>query len=100
MVKPNPDVRPAVQNALDAFEDLQRRLMSLHAPDFAALDITMSQAKLLYVLMAAGELSMSETAQRLGISISSASGAVDHLVGLGLLRRAMTRSIVASFASP
>ena len=87
MVKPDPDVRPAVQKALDAFEDLQRRLMSLHAPDFAALDITMAQAKLLYVVTASRELTMSDIAQRLGVTVSTASGSVDHLVALGLLRR-------------
>ena len=46
----------------------------------------MAQAKLLYVLMAAGELSMSEIARRLGVTVSTASGAVDHLVGLGSSR--------------
>lgn len=61
--------------------------MSVHAPDFAALDLTMAQAKLLYVVSAAGELSMSEIAHRLGISISTASGAVDHLVTLAFLAR-------------
>jgi DNA-binding MarR family transcriptional regulator len=30
---------------------------------------------------------MSETAQRLGVTISTASGAVDHLVSVGLLSR-------------
>ncbi len=87
MVKPDPDVRPAVQDALDAFEELQQRLMSVHAPDFAALDITMAQAKLLYVVTASRELTMSDIAQRLGVTISTASGSVDHLVSLGLLRR-------------
>jgi DNA-binding MarR family transcriptional regulator len=61
--------------------------MSVHAPEFAALDLTMAQAKLLYVVSAAGELTMSDIAQRLGVTISTASGAVDHLVGLGLIGR-------------
>jgi DNA-binding MarR family transcriptional regulator len=87
MVKPDPGVRPAVQSALDAFDELQRRLMSVHAPDFAALDITMAQAKLLYVVTASRELTMSDIAQRLGVTVSTASGSVDHLVDLGLLRR-------------
>jgi DNA-binding MarR family transcriptional regulator len=89
MVVPNDtSLRPAVAAVLTAFDAFQQRIATLHVPEFTSLDITMSQAKLLYVLMAAGELSMSETAQRLGISISTASGAVDHLVGLGLLARA------------
>ena len=81
------DRRPAIERALETFEAFQQRLMSIHAPDFAALDVTMAQAKLLYVVAAAGELSMSEIAQRVGVTISTASGAVDHLVAAGLLAR-------------
>ncbi len=86
MPKPNQS-RPAVERTLEAFELFQQRLMSAHAPEFAALDITMAQAKLVYVVTAAGELSMSEIAQRLGVTSSTASGAVDHLVALGYLAR-------------
>lgn len=87
MDTPNNSPRQAVERTLDAFESFQQRLMSVHAPEFAALDLTMAQAKLLYVVSAAGELTMSEIAHRLGVMISTASGAVDHLVGLGLLSR-------------
>ncbi|HEY2916529.1 MAG TPA: MarR family transcriptional regulator [Candidatus Limnocylindrales bacterium] len=87
MTSPNNDARPAVARALEAFEDLQRRLMAVHAPAFTAIDLTMAQAKLLYVVAATGELSMSEIAQRLGVSLSTASGAVDHLVSTGFLSR-------------
>src|SRR5688572_12045161 len=79
--------RPMVARVMAAFEALQQRLMALHAVEFTNLEITMAQAKLLYVVTAAGELSMSETAQRLGITASTASGAVDRLVELGLLER-------------
>lgn len=87
MVKPDPSERPAVQAALDAFDELQQRLMSVHAPDFAALDITMAQAKLLYVVTASGGSTISDIAQRLGVTVSTASGSVDHLVDMGLLHR-------------
>lgn len=70
-----------------AFEDFEQRLMAVHAPEFAAVDLTMAQAKLLYVVTASGDLSMSEIAARLGVTISTASGAVDHLVSMGLLNR-------------
>jgi DNA-binding MarR family transcriptional regulator len=85
-LSPN-DRRPAIERALETFEAFQQRLMSIHAPDFAALDVTMAQAKLLYVVAAAGELSMSEIANRVGVSISTASAAVDRLVAGGLLTR-------------
>lgn len=87
MENPNQTPRPAIEQTLEAFVAFQQRLMSVHAPEFAALDLTMAQAKLLYVVTAAGELTMSEIAQRLGVTISTASGAVDHLVGLGLISR-------------
>ena len=61
--------------------------MAAHAPEFTAVDLTMAQAKLLYVVTATGDLSMSEIAGRLGVTSSTASGAVDHLVSLGLLNR-------------
>jgi DNA-binding MarR family transcriptional regulator len=88
MDQPNEDAqRPMVARVMAAFEALQQRLMTLHAVEFANLEITMAQAKLLYVVTAAGELSMSETAHGLGITVSTASGAVDRLVELGLLER-------------
>jgi DNA-binding MarR family transcriptional regulator len=82
-----PTDRPAVARALATFEVFQQRLMAAHAADFTTLDITMAQAKLLYVVSARGELSMSEIAKQLGVTASTASGAVDHLVGLGYLAR-------------
>ena len=79
--------RPALVRALAAMETFQQRLMALHSTEFATLDITMAQAKLLYVVATAGELSMSEIAARLGVTISTSSGAVERLVELGLLAR-------------
>jgi DNA-binding MarR family transcriptional regulator len=86
MAEPNQH-RPAVDRTLEAFEAFQQRMMNVHAPEFAALDITMAQAKLLYVITAGGPLTMSEISQRLGVTVSTASGAVDHLVAVGLLAR-------------
>jgi DNA-binding MarR family transcriptional regulator len=79
--------RPAVDRTIDAFEAFQLRMMAVHVQEFTTLELTMSQAKLLYVVMAAGELSLSEIAAQLRVTASTASGAVDHLVGLGLLSR-------------
>lgn len=79
--------RPAVDRTIAAFEAFQLRLMAVHVAEFTTLDLTMAQAKLLYVVMAAGELSLSEIASQLRVTASTASGAVDHLVGLGLISR-------------
>jgi DNA-binding MarR family transcriptional regulator len=79
--------RPSVTRAFDAFEGFQQRLMTVHAPEFAAMDLTMAQAKLLYVITAGGPLTMSEVAHRLHVTVSTASSAVDHLVAVRFLSR-------------
>ncbi len=87
MTGPNRAPRPVLERTLEAFEAFEQRIMAVHAPAFTSIDLTMAQAKLLYVVAAAGELSMSEIALRLGVTISTASGAVDHLVSIELLSR-------------
>ncbi|HYO41969.1 MAG TPA: MarR family transcriptional regulator [Candidatus Limnocylindrales bacterium] len=63
------------------------RLADNHAPEFLEIDITMPQAKLLYLIGAAGELHMSEIVARLGVSLSTVSGLVDRVVDHGLATR-------------
>jgi DNA-binding MarR family transcriptional regulator len=87
MARPKQKRRPALEATVEAFEAFQQQIMAVHAPEFTLVDLTMAQAKLLYVVTATGELTMSEIAQRLGVTISTASGAVDHLVSIGLLNR-------------
>ncbi len=69
------------------YERLMLRAASLHATEFVELDLTMSQAKALYVARVAGELRMSELATQLGVSVSTVSALVDRLVDQGLLSR-------------
>jgi DNA-binding MarR family transcriptional regulator len=76
-----------VDAVVEHYETLMQRLIADHATDFTEVGITMSQAKVLYVVMAAGQLRMSELAARLGIGSSSASGLADRLVELELLVR-------------
>src|SRR4051794_36560180 len=63
------------------------RLIASHAPEFAEVGVTMAQAKVLYLVVAAERLRMSDLAGRLGISLSSTTGLVERLVELGLLVR-------------
>ena len=67
---------------------MMQRLIGDHAPEFTEVGVTMAQAKVLYVVLAAGRLRMSELAGRLGIGPSSASEIVERLVELGYLDRA------------
>ena len=46
-----------------------QRLISDHAPEFTEVGVTMAQAKVLYVVLAAGHLRMSELASRLGVEV-------------------------------
>jgi DNA-binding MarR family transcriptional regulator len=64
-----------------------QRLSEGHAPEFLEIDITMPQAKLLYLLGAVGELHMSELVTHLGVSLSTISGLVDKVVDHGLAYR-------------
>ncbi len=63
------------------------RLAGTHAPEFLEIDITMPQAKLLYLIGASGELHMSVIVARLGVSLSTVSGLVDRVVDHGLATR-------------
>jgi DNA-binding MarR family transcriptional regulator len=69
------------------FDGLMHRLMATHAPELGLFELTMSQTKALYLVVAAGQLRMSELAGRIGVTSSTATGVVDGLVGHGLLVR-------------
>ena len=77
----------AIDAVVQRYDRMMHRLIQGHAGEFAEVEITMAQAKVLYVVLAAGGLHMSELAARLGIGSSSASEVADRLVELGLLRR-------------
>lgn len=79
--------RAAVDRVLDVFERFMHRLMATHAPELNAVEMTMSQTKCMYLLIASGRLRMSELAAKLGVTSSTATGAVDGLVALGLVER-------------
>ncbi len=63
------------------------RLADVHAPEFLEVQVTMPQAKLLYLLGASGDLHMSDLVARLGVSLSTISGLVDRVVDQGLAHR-------------
>lgn len=81
------DSAAALDRVIAVFDRMMHKLMADHAPEMTAIDLTMSQAKALYLVIASGELRMSDLAARLGITSSTATGLVDRLVELGLLVR-------------
>ena len=83
-----PSERAAVTEELIArYEALMHRMAGSHAPEFLEIAITMPQAKVLYLLGAAGDLHMSELVARLGVSLSTVSGLVERVVEAGLASR-------------
>ncbi len=77
----------ATHRILAAYELMMARLMTAHRPEFLEIGITMPQAKVLYILEAAGEVHMSGLVAMLGVSLSTVSGLVDRLVDQGLATR-------------
>jgi DNA-binding MarR family transcriptional regulator len=76
-----------VDQVIAGYEALMQRLAESHEPDFLEIDVTMPQAKLLYLLGASGDLHMSDIVARLGVSLSTVSGLVDRIVDHGLATR-------------
>ena len=76
-----------LERVVSIFDTLMHRLMATHAPELSAIEMTMSQTKAMYLVVASGPMRMSELAARVGVTNSTATGQVDRLVELGLLAR-------------
>ena len=78
---------PVEERVLDTYQSLIRFAAGAHTPGFLSVDLTMSQAKLLYVVALHPGIAMSALAAELGVGPSAVSGLVDRLVALGYLAR-------------
>jgi DNA-binding MarR family transcriptional regulator len=72
---------------MDAYERFHQRMVTLNMPDLVDMSLTLAQLKAIYVVAAAGPLSMGALSERLGLALSTTSGTVDRLVRRGLLER-------------
>lgn len=77
----------AVRAILDHFDSLMRHVAGWRAPDFLGVDVTMSQAKCLYLAAVHPGIGMSALAEHLHVGSSAVSGLVDRLVEHGYLDR-------------
>jgi len=64
-----------------------RHMAESHAPEFLGVDVTMSQAKALYLLSVRPGATMSSIASQLGVGPSAVSGLIDRLVAHGYVER-------------
>lgn len=85
MTDPRPE--EATEAILGSFASLMRHVSGWHAPDFLGLDVTMSQAKCLYLVSLHPGIGMSAMAEQLGVGPSAISGLADRLVEHGYLER-------------
>ena len=83
----DPAVCDQVDRVVASYDELMHHVASAHAPEFVGVGVTMSQAKVLYLVQAEPDVRMSDLAGRLGVSLPSISGVVDRLVDQGLLSR-------------
>ena len=82
-----PSRQPLEEEILELFHTLMRHVAESHAPEFLGVDITMSQAKALYLLSVRPVATMSSIAAELGVGASAVSGLVDRLVAQGHVER-------------
>ena len=78
---------PVEERILDRFQALLRHAADSHTPAFLDVDVTMPQAKVLYVVASRPNVPMSAIAAELGVGLPAVSGLVDRLVTLGYLER-------------
>jgi DNA-binding MarR family transcriptional regulator len=64
-----------------------RHVAGAHAPEFLGVDVTMPQAKLLYLVSLRPDQPMSALVPVLGVGLPAVSGLVDRLALLGYLER-------------
>jgi DNA-binding MarR family transcriptional regulator len=79
--------RSLEEEILELFHALMRDVAESHAPEFLGVDITMSQAKALYLLSVRPAATMSSIAAELGVGASAVSGLIDRLAAQGLVDR-------------
>lgn len=76
-----------IASVLEGFEIVSHSLRGQTVSDWVELDLTMAQLKTLFTLEYAGPATIGQTAERLGISLPTASHLIDRLVNGGFADR-------------
>jgi DNA-binding MarR family transcriptional regulator len=82
-----PDRDTLVERVVASYDTLMHHVATAHVAEFVGVGVTMSQAKVLYLVQAEPDIRMSDLAGRMGVTLPSMSGVVDRLVDQGLLTR-------------
>ena len=77
----------SIDEVMGGFARLRQHAAMVHTEVFLAIDVTMSQAQLLYVVSNRPDISMSGLAAQLHVRPPAVSGLVDRLVDHGYLQR-------------
>ena len=75
------------ERILELYQSLLRHVGGSNAPDFVGVDLTMAQAKVLYVVTVRPGITMAALAAELGVGPSAVSGLVERLVVMGCVTR-------------
>lgn len=81
-------MRPDVQTVMQRFDSLRELLSAMHTDTLLEVDVTMSQAQLMFIVSTRPGASMSSIAAMLGVGLSAVSGLTDRLVEHGYVQRA------------
>jgi len=79
--------RPSPEDVASRIDRMLQDMARFRTPEFLDVGITMAQAKVLHVVVASGEIHMSELVHALGVSLSTVSGLVEKLVDQGYVAR-------------
>jgi DNA-binding MarR family transcriptional regulator len=84
---PSVDRVDPVERVIAGYRQVIEILAAARTPELPDSSVTMAQLKVLMLLAVRGESRMSDFAPQLGVSLSTVSSHVDHLVDAGLARR-------------
>jgi DNA-binding MarR family transcriptional regulator len=76
-----------VRRIHEDYEAIIRHAAGHHVPEFLAIDVTMSQAKVLHVLALQGRAGMSALAAAMQVALPTMTGLIDRLVEQDLVAR-------------
>src|SRR5262245_49512601 len=79
--------RPSPEDVAARIDRMLQEMARFRTPEFLDVGITMAQAKVLHVVVASGEIHMSDLVHALGVSLSTVSGLVEKLVDHGYVTR-------------